>query len=475
MNLFTCGDRFLLATFICSFLMFSQGWAQDSGQQIYQNMCASCHGAELQGGSGSSLVDGEWKYGDTRSDLLNNIKEGIVEQGMPAFGSSLSDEEINSVIDFIREVESGEPVAADAVSDTLQTLDYDIRVETYADSLEIPWAIDFINERLSVITERPGRLRLVINGTLIDEPVSGTPEVLHEGQGGLLDVTADPDFTENGWIYLSYSHAITSEEGDTLAMTRVVRGRINNNRWIDQQVLFEAPHETYVSTRHHYGSRIVFDEEGYLYFSIGDRGQRPNAQNLSLPNGKVHRIHPDGSIPDDNPFVNHEGALPSIYTYGHRNPQGLAIHPETDRIWDAEHGPRGGDEVNLLRAGSNYGWPVITYGIHYDGRIMTRERAKEGLKQPAYYWRPSIAVSGIAFYDKEMFPLWKNRLLVGALAYEEVRLLNVKNDRVIHDQVILKDHGRVREAVTGPDGAIYVVLNDPGKVVRISKVKENIR
>jgi glucose/arabinose dehydrogenase len=299
--------------------------------------------------------------------------------------------------------------------------------------------------------------------------------VLHEGQGGLLDVTADPNFTKNGWIYLSYSHAVEAANGDTLAMTRILRGRIKDNQWIDQQVLFEAEHDKYISTRHHYGSRIVFDDQGYLYFSIGDRGQRPNAQVLSRPNGKIHRINPDGSVPEDNPFVNHENALPTIYSFGHRNPQGSAVHPVTDEVWDAEHGPRGGDELNLVKPGNNYGWPEITYGIHYDGRIMTRDREKEGLKQPNFYWRPSIAISGIAFYDKDMFPYWKNRLLVGALAFQEVRLLNIKDNRVLHEEVILKDHGRVREAVPGPDGAIYVVLNEPGKVVKITKVKESIQ
>ncbi|MDX1638656.1 MAG: PQQ-dependent sugar dehydrogenase [Balneolaceae bacterium] len=463
-------------TAVLFFSLQSVTYGQEPGRQIYQNLCASCHGAELQGGSGSNLVDGVWKFGGERAQIVTNIKNGLLEQGMPAFGNSLTDDEINNVIDYIRSVENGEVAAADSVtSDTLQTLDYDIRAETFVDGLEIPWAIEFINEKIAVITERPGRLRLAIDGKLVEEPVSGTPEVLHEGQGGLLDVTKDPNFSDNGWIYLSYSHAIENSDGDTLAMTRIVRGRINDNAWVDQQVLFEAPHDTYVNTRHHYGNRIVFDQDGYLYFSIGDRGRRPNAQNLNLPNGKVHRIHPDGSIPEDNPFVNHAEAMPTIFTYGHRNPQGLAVHPETNEVWDAEHGPRGGDELNLLKAGNNYGWPVITYGIHYDGRIMTRERRKEGLQQPNFYWRPSIAISGIAFYDKDMFPYWKNRLLVGALAYEEVRLLNIKDERVIHEEVILKGHGRVREAVPGPDGAIYVVLNEPGKIIRVSKIREDIQ
>lgn len=447
----------------------------EPGRQLYGQLCSSCHGANLQGGTGSSFVDGEWKYGSSDSEIEANIREGIPEQGMPAFSGALGEEEIAGIIDFIREMESGGGMAAASASDTLQTLDYQVEVETYVDGLEIPWAIEFLNQRVALITERPGRLWLAIDGQLQDQPVSGTPEVLHAGQGGLMDVTADPNFGRNGWIYLAYSHALEPGNEDTPAMTRIVRGRINDNAWVDQEVLFEAPHDTYRTTRHHYGSRIVFDPDGYLYFSIGDRGAGQQAQDLSRPNGKVHRIHPDGSIPEDNPFADREGAIPSIFTYGHRNPQGLAVHPETGRVWDAEHGPRGGDELNLLVAGANYGWNEITYGINYNGTVMTRDREKEGLRQPNLYWRPSIAVSGIAFYDKDMFPFWKNRLLVGALAYQEVRLLNIKENRVLHQEVVLKDRGRVREAVPGPDGAIYVVLNEPGRIVRISKVKESLQ
>jgi glucose/arabinose dehydrogenase len=465
---------FLIVSMIAS-VTLNSAEAQDSGKELYQQYCASCHGADLQGGAGSSFVDNEWKFGSERSEIVQNINKGLEAQAMPAFGSSLSEKQVNSVVDFIQNVAGGEASAGAAKSDTLQTLDYKLNVETFADGLEIPWAIDFLNENTAVITERSGRLRLVEGGKLRPDPVAGTPEVLHEGQGGLLDVTADPNFGENDWIYLSYSHALDTGEEKPPAMTRIVRGRINDNNWVDQEVVFEAPHETYSTTRHHYGDQIVFDREGHLYFSIGDRGGREHAQDLSRPNGKVHRVNPDGSIPDDNPFVDQEDALPSIFSYGHRNPQGLAVHPETGSVWDAEHGPRGGDELNLLVAGNNYGWPEITYGINYDGTILTRDREKEGMEQPNLYWRPSIAVSGISFYDGDMFPYWESRLLVGALAYEEVRLLNIKEDRVIHQEVILKDMGRIRDVITGPDGAVYVVLNEPGKVLRLSKEKESLQ
>jgi glucose/arabinose dehydrogenase len=444
--------------------------AQTDGAALYQQYCAQCHGTDLNGGNATSLIDGIWQFGDQTSYITRNVKFGIPHLGMPSYEKSLSDDEIRAVVQYVMNAEEESGAAAPPTPDVLETMDYEMKIETVADGLEIPWAIDFIDKNTVLITERPGRLRIVANGVLQPEAVRNTPEVLHEGQGGLLDVAVDPEYEENGWIYLAYSHVLNdvSTGSRPPAMTRIVRGKIENNTWTDQQVLFEAPHETYRTTRHHYGCRIVFDPWGYLYFAIGDRGAGYQAQNPSLPNGKVHRIYKDGSIPDNNPFITTENAMESVYSLGNRNIQGMAIHPETGELWVTEHGPMGGDELNLIKAGNNYGWETITYGRNYNGTIITEITHMPGMEQPALYWKPSIAVCGLDFYRDDLFEKWENRLLVGALKYEEVRLLHIEDERVMHQEVILKGAGRVRDVSTGPDGAIYVVLNSPGKVIRLT-------
>jgi len=357
--------------------------------------------------------------------------------------------------------------------DTIETLDYKVETEVVTRDLIQPWAIDFLGPDTALVTEQTGRLRLLVDGELQPDSVRQTPDVYYSGQGGLLDVAADPNYEENGWVYLTYSHALAPPR-DTLSMTRVVRGRIREGTWQDQEVLFEAPPDTYREGDIQYGSRIAFGPEGHLYFSIGDRAAWPVdtttvfAQQLKRPGGKIYRLHRDGAVPEDNPFVDRSEALPGVYSYGHRNPQGLDIHPETGRLWATEHGPRGGDELNRLRAGGNYGWPTITYGINYTGEIITPRRRAERMEQPIFFWRPSIATSGFAFYRGEQFPYWQNQGLVSALKNQSVRVLTMAEGRVLHQEVILKDAGRVREAVPGPDGAIYVVLNAPSRIVRLS-------
>ncbi|MBV6642821.1 MAG: PQQ-dependent sugar dehydrogenase, partial [Cyclobacteriaceae bacterium] len=353
---------------------------------------------------------------------------------------------------------------------TIETLDYMLNTKVVVEGLENPWGIAFLGENHFLVTERPGRLRVYENGVLNPEPVKGTPDVVVGGQGGLLDVAIDPDYEQNGWIYLAFSHGITNETDTVpLAMTSVARGRIIDNVWSENKILFEAPHESYLNTRIHYGGRIAFDEEQFLYLSIGDRSLSDRAQDLSLPNGKIHRFHKDGSIPKSNPFYGQKDKLWSIFSFGHRNPQGLTIHPETDEVWVAEHGPLGGDEVNHVNAGLNYGWPEISYGINYNGELISEFESKEGMEQPIWYWKPSIAVSGINFYKGDVFPKWENQLLVSALRFEEVQLLNVKDGKVIFQQTLLKNYGRVRQVISGPDGAIYVVFDKPGRVVKLSR------
>ncbi len=453
---------------IATFVLYCQAKAQSDGASLYQKFCAQCHGADLSGGNASSLLDGIWQFGTENSYVVRNIKHGIPHLGMPSYERSMTDADIRAVVQYIRDAEADKGVVKPPTPAMVETMDYFIEVETFADNLEVPWAIDFIDPATALITERPGRLRVVKNGILLSEPVKNTPKVLNEGQGGLLDVAVDPDYAQNGWIYLAYSHVLANQDGDRPpAMTRIVRGKIENHTWTREELLFEAPHETYNTMRHHYGCRIVFDPWGYLYFAVGDRGRGFQAQDFTLPNGKVHRIHTDGRIPESNPFLYDETAMKSLYSLGNRNIQGMAIHPGTGELWVTEHGPMGGDELNLIRAGRNYGWETITYGRNYNGTTITELTHRPGMEQPNFYWNPSIAVCGLDFYTGHLFTKWKNRLLVGALKYEEVRLLQIEDERVVHEQVIFKGAGRVRDVSTGPDGAIYIVLNNPGKVIRL--------
>lgn len=441
---------------------------------LFRNYCAPCHGESLEGGNAQSLIDAVWQFGSKKSHIFRNIKYGIADFAMPAFDAALSDRQINGLIDFIFTQENATGAVKPTPPEKVFTLDYELRIEVLAEDLDIPWGIAFTRPNHALITERSGQVRQLYAGQLAPAPVKGTPEVLHEGQGGLLDVAVDPDFDQNGWVYLAYSHALPplSGEGRPTAMTRIVRGHVSNNEWIDQEVIFEAPGDTYQATRHHYGSRLAFDSHNHLYFSVGDRGSAQHAQDLNQPNGKIHRIGRDGSIPTDNPFLTRFDALPSIFSYGHRNPQGLALHPETDLLWASEHGPMGGDELNRSRSGANFGWPTITYGRNYDGGIVSALTKKAGLEQPRLYWKPSIAVCGIDFVTGDLLPRWKNKLLVGALKYEELRLLDIANGQVIHQEIILKNVGRVRDVTVSPDGAIYVLTNGPGLVLRLTPIRD---
>jgi len=460
---------FVLVACITHLSLFAQSQSI-GGKDLYMKYCATCHGKDMKGGMSQSLTDGIWQFGSKDTDISDHIKNGIPTRGMPAFKASISDSQIEKLITFIREQETIQMAGGKVDRDAGESRKYSIKVQTWVENLEKPWAIDFIDNNKALVTECPGRLRIIENGILQQTPVKNTPEVLYKGQGGLLDVAVDPEYNKNGWIYLSYSHILNGEDG--LAMTRLVRGKIYDNTWVDRQVIYEAAPNHYSKTRHHYGSRIVFDKKGYLYFSIGERGAGHQAQDITRPNGKIHRIQKDGRIPDDNPFIDKKDAITSIFAYGNRNPQGLAVHPLTDQVWETEHGPMGGDEVNLIQRGKNYGWPEITYGIDYDGSIISEFTEKPGMEQPVLQWTPSIAACGLDFYKGDLFKKWKNDLIAGALKFEEVHILHIENNRILHDDVILKDYGRVRDVTSGPDGAIYVVLNEPDKILRLTPMED---
>jgi aldose sugar dehydrogenase len=337
------------------------------------------------------------------------------------------------------------------------------RVVTLAEGLSHPWALAFLPDDSILISERPGRLRIFRGGVLLPDPVPGLPEIAVAGQGGLLDLALHPGFAENRWLYFTYAAAVGN--GVT---TRLARARFADDRLRDLEVLFTA--EPASRGGRHFGSRIVFDRDGYVFLSIGDRGDMPRAQRLDDHAGTIVRLHDDGRVPADNPFAGREGARPEIYAYGVRNPQGMTLHPDTGVLWEHEHGPRGGDEINIIAAGRNYGWPVISHGIDYSGApIGDGIREKEGMEQPLHHWTPSIAPSGMAFYQGDAFPEWEGDLLVGALAHRHLaRLsLNADNEVVSEVRMLEAQRHRIRD-VRVRDGRIYVLTDhDPGALLRI--------
>ncbi len=334
-----------------------------------------------------------------------------------------------------------------------------VEAESVVSGIQIGWGIAFLPDGDMLVTEKKGTLYRVVDGEIVAEITDGIPEDLQvNGQGGFLDIELHPNYEENGWIYLSYSSSAGEGSGSN---TAIIRTKLENDALVDTEVLYKAEPN---STRgQHYGSRIVFDNDGYLYFSIGDRGNRDvNPQDLSRDGGKVYRLNDDGSIPSDNPFVDDEEALDAIYSYGHRNPQGMALNPASGVVWLHEHGPRGGDEVNIVEAGKNYGWPEISYGINYDGTVFTEDTAKAGMEQPILYWDPSIAPSGMEFINSEIYPGWEGDLLVGSLKFAYIAHLKVEGNEILEEQKIAEELGRIRAIEQGPDGYIYFTVEGDG-------------
>jgi glucose/arabinose dehydrogenase len=338
-----------------------------------------------------------------------------------------------------------------------------VEVVSIARGLEHPWGLAFLPDGRMLVTERPGRLRIVSADGTISAPLAGVPEVFASGQGGLLDVVLDPKFAENGFIYLSFA-----EPGDGGAGTAVARARFAGDALVDTTVVFRQ--QPKLGGGQHFGSRLVFDRTGHLFVTSGDRMEWPNVQRVDRGQGKVFRIRPEGGAAADNPYVGRDDAQPEVWSFGHRNAQGAALHPGTGELWEVEHGARGGDELNIARAGRNYGWPEITLGVNYNGQpIGTGKKALPGMEQPIHHWTPSIAPSGMAFYTADRFPAWKGSLFVGALAHEKLVRLTLDGDRVVAEEHLLEDRGdRIRDVRVGPDGYVYVLTDaGDGEVLRV--------
>ena len=443
--------------------------AQDAST-VYASYCAGCHGASLQGGTATPLVKRTWKYGRGKGHLIRNITYGIEGTEMISWKAVLTSDQIEALAGFIEEAQTTPLSAIPPIPRKVRTKDYVVSIEKIVDEgLASPWSIAFIDEANALITERSGGVRVLTNHILDPEPVAGIPKPMQTRIGGLMSIVLDPQYDENGWIYLSMSHSSEGPDNpEAPGMTRIIRGRIVNHTWIDQETIFQVDDSLQVANGHRWGGALLFDQEGYLHFTIGDLAEGDASQDLTKVHGKTLRILPNGDIPDDNPFMGDPGAMASIYTIGNRNTQGLAQHPVTGKLWSTDHGPMGGDELNILKKGANYGWPLVTYGIDYSGETVSEKTHMEGMEQPITHWTPSIATSDIEFVTGGLFSQWKDDLLVGALAYEEVRRLEINDEEVTEQEVILKGYGRIRDIEISPDGSIYVILNQPDMLIRLT-------
>jgi glucose/arabinose dehydrogenase len=357
-------------------------------------------------------------------------------------------------------------LAAAAVAEVVSSGAQRFRVETIVDGLDHPWAVAQLPDGRFLVTERRGRLLLVDSPGAPPREIAGVPDVAARGQGGLLDVVLHPDYETNGWIYLAFSKPIGND-----VHTAIVRGKLDGDRFTEIETIFDPPAGQTDASAIHFGCRLAFDGRGHLFFSIGDRGgpttpENP-AQDLSQIAGKIHRIHDDGRIPSDNPFVAKKDAMPSIWAYGSRNAQGLVYDSASGRLWETEHGPRGGDELNIIRKGANYGWPLAGHGVNYSGTTITKTKSLPGMEDPVVQWTPVIAASGLALYRGDKFPRWRGNLFAGGLASERMVRMELNGAAVTEQEVLLEGTGRIRDVRAFDDGFLYVVYDRPGKVVRL--------
>lgn len=345
-----------------------------------------------------------------------------------------------------------QPPASDTVS---------FKVVKLYEELSNPWGMAWLPDGRLLVTERSGEILIFKDDKYTGEKLTGVPAVFAEGQGGLLDIQLHPNHKQNGWIYITYSKPVTG--GATTAITRF---KLQGNQVVNKKDIFLA--KPALPANFHFGSRIVFDKKGFLFVSVGERGTKPKVQQLDNDHGKIHRIYDDGRVPDDNPFAGQAGASKSIWTYGHRNPQGMVYDASSDRIWAIEHGPKGGDELNLIERGKNYGWPKTSYGINYNGTVLTPDKELPGITNPVRYWVPSIGPCGMMQVTSDRYPAWKGNLLVGALAFRHVARVQLDGTEYKSEEKLLQDVGRVRHVAQSPDGYIYVLTEGPGQLMKLA-------
>lgn len=350
------------------------------------------------------------------------------------------------------------PAFSPPVQETADSSHY--TVEKLYEGFKNPWGMAWLPDGRMLVTEKAGEILVFKNNKFTGQKLVGVPKVFAEGQGGLLDIKLHPDYKQNKWIYISYSKPV---EGG--ATTAIMRFKLKGNELVEKKDIFLA--KPFIKANFHFGSRIVFDKDKFLFFSVGERGTQPKVQELDNDHGKIHRIYDDGRIPQDNPYVGKKGASPSIWTYGHRNPQGMVYDASTNRLWAVEHGPKGGDELNLVEKGKNFGWPKTSYGINYDGSILTEFKELPGITNPVRYWVPSIGPCGMTMVTSNRYPDWKGNLLVGALAHRHIARVQLDGTKYVTEEKLARNIGRVRYVAQAPDGYIYAVTEGPGLLIRL--------
>ena len=479
----------------------------EAGAKLYSDNCAVCHGERLEGAAlGPPLMGGELVYGASTDELVASISNGFLKRGMPAWSDTMSAEQIKTLAIWIVETREGLLYSDFNFTDelilpagTIRTQAYDLKIDVLTTGIDpLPYSLALLPDGQVLVTEKMSGLRLITPGGELSAPIQGTPEVYDDGQlglggveeglGWLLDVAPHPRYLENGWIYLAYTERCMScneasrVSGRPVSMVKLVRGRIENALWVDEQVIWQPPLESYsASSDMIAGGRIAFDPDGYVFVSVGYKSG-DGIQDLASPHGKIHRFRDDGRVPEDNPFVDVPGASRSAWTYGHRTPQGLEFDARTRRLWGTEHGPRGGDEVNLLLPGRNYGWPLFSKGQNYDGTVVNgdgrhgTEVSLEDIEQPVVDLTPSVAISAFVVYEGNDFAAWRGDLLVGSLKAADLIRLRIEDGQLVEREILIENLARIRDVEIGLAGELYLLLEHAsgGQVVRVSAISNSL-